>query len=756
MKADLYRVLSVLAVLAFLCAGVFCTLSDGGSDADSTTLNWTKGTSVSGTLCEGGGPYDGEYLYVGKSMTGSVPGVTFTYSENQIKSSVFGKYTYSGTPTAAGTYEISISASFGMDTTPLTYTIVVADNSYYTVKFSTDGTSCDSKTVAPGNSVTLPTTSKTGYNFLGWYTASSGGTKVTSPYTPTSSITLYAMWEKIPQYTVKFSTDGTSCDSKTVYEGVSVTLPTTSKTGYNFLGWYTASSGGTKVTSPYTPTSSITLYAHWEQKQYTVTFSTDGTSCDSKTVAAGNSVTLPSTSKDGHVFVGWFTSSSGGTKVTSPYTPTSSITLYAQWTEDTSSTVTITVDGQSVQMDNGKTVGDVTRPTKADYTFVGWYSESTLTLAEFDSTVLTDGMKLYSKFEKTSAIHTELTLTKGFYAEGTLLKASEDSTSSVSYGAVTVWSDDIPGITFTASGGDLMYAGTPTAAGTYIISVNGIYNKSAQMTYAYKIVVEEETYYTVELRDNGIYDTKQVKRGESVELPELSEEGYIFGGWADISGNIASSPYTPTSSITLYAKWTEIPKYTVTFDTNEGSAEDPQTHYVNTSITLPTPTKTASTFLGWFTASSGGTQVASPYTVTENITLYAHWSSWTVKINGPDEQYLFTLTFALNGETQSNITGSVSWYLDGESVHSGSDMRYQLSAEPSAGKHTVRVVAAITNSTFGAIEDELSFLVTENGPEPLPDEPENNGGNDGNETVIFVVAGLIVGMLVLVAAVRVF
>lgn len=111
----------------------------------------------------------------------------------------------------------------------------------------------------------------------------------------------------------------------------------------------------------------------------------------------------------------------------------------------------------------------------------------------------------------------------------------------------------------------------------------------------------------------------------------------------------------------------------------------------------------------------------------------------------------------MNGETQSNITGNVSWYLDGESVHNGSEMRFQLPAETSAGEHTMKVVAAITNSTFGAIEDELSFLVTENGPEPIPDEPENNGGNDGNETTVFAVAaGLIIALLVLVAAVRIF
>lgn len=43
-----------------------------------------------------------------------------------------------------------------------------------------------------------------------------------------------------------------------------VTLPTPTRKGYNFLGWYTALSGGTKVSSNYTPSGNVTLYAQWE------------------------------------------------------------------------------------------------------------------------------------------------------------------------------------------------------------------------------------------------------------------------------------------------------------------------------------------------------------------------------------------------------------------------------------------------------------------------------------------------------------
>ncbi|MDD6018066.1 MAG: InlB B-repeat-containing protein [Clostridiales bacterium] len=42
-----------------------------------------------------------------------------------------------------------------------------------------------------------------------------------------------------------------------------VTLPTPVRSGYRFLGWYTAASGGTKVDSSYVVNADVTLYAHW-------------------------------------------------------------------------------------------------------------------------------------------------------------------------------------------------------------------------------------------------------------------------------------------------------------------------------------------------------------------------------------------------------------------------------------------------------------------------------------------------------------
>ena len=53
----------------------------------------------------------------------------------------------------------------------------------------------------------------------------------------------------------------------------SVTLPTPTRFGYKFLGWYTATEGGTKTTgATYTPTSNVTLYAHWKLDSYYIDY----------------------------------------------------------------------------------------------------------------------------------------------------------------------------------------------------------------------------------------------------------------------------------------------------------------------------------------------------------------------------------------------------------------------------------------------------------------------------------------------------
>lgn len=129
------------------------------------------------------------------------------------------------------------------------------------------------KTVTYGESYgSLPTPTRKGYTFDGWYTAKTGGEKITSASKVTTFgiHTLYAHWTP-RQYTVTFDPTGGTVtpQSETVtYDSRYDSLPTPTRTGYNFNGWYTAKTGGTKVTTEtkVTATANHTLYAHWYLK----------------------------------------------------------------------------------------------------------------------------------------------------------------------------------------------------------------------------------------------------------------------------------------------------------------------------------------------------------------------------------------------------------------------------------------------------------------------------------------------------------
>ncbi len=188
----------------------------------------------------------------------------------------------------------------------------------------------------------LPTASRTGYIFTGWYTAKSGGSKVESSTTvsDTSNHTLYAQWSPIT-VSVSLDANGGSVNQSSVsvtYGSTYGNLPTPSRAGYGFMGWYTAKSGGSKVDSntKVTNAASHTLYAQWKVGVLTVSLDANGGSVSpsSVTVTYGGTYSdLPTPSRTGYSFNGWYTAKSGGSKVDSgtKVTATSNHTLYAIW-----------------------------------------------------------------------------------------------------------------------------------------------------------------------------------------------------------------------------------------------------------------------------------------------------------------------------------------------------------------------------------------------------------------------------------------
>ncbi len=115
----------------------------------------------------------------------------------------------------------------------------------------------------------------------------------------------------------------------------------------------------------------------------------------------------------------------------------------------------------------------------------------------------------------------------------------------------------------------------------------------------------------------------------NITLPTpAAREGYIFNGWYNDSSH-SGDPITTvaTSSIlnvaTIYGKWTQI-TYNVTFNSNGGSAVDPQiVGHGNTAIEPADPTKPGSLFVRW-TLNDEEFDFTTP--ITSDIELVAEWT----------------------------------------------------------------------------------------------------------------------------------
>ncbi len=116
----------------------------------------------------------------------------------------------------------------------------------------------------------LPTPTREGYNFEGWFTDEACTQPFVQGTEKTSNFHLYAKWTAKGSSTVTHSVTFVYNDGKTdnlvvtVNHGDVVTLPTPDvRTGYLFNGWYTSQQNGTQWVQTTPVNENITLYAHW-------------------------------------------------------------------------------------------------------------------------------------------------------------------------------------------------------------------------------------------------------------------------------------------------------------------------------------------------------------------------------------------------------------------------------------------------------------------------------------------------------------
>jgi len=166
------------------------------------------------------------------------------------------------------------------------------------------------------------------------------------------------------KYYVTYDGNGATGNTldNTAYEAndtATVKASTFVRDSYIFTGWNTKADGtGTAYAAGATVTMNgdVRLYAQWEEEQsapttYTVTFNTNGgdTLDPATTDTDGKLSSLPTPTKANHTFKGWYTATTGGTKIETSYVFSADTEIFAQWTENQASgTGTVKVAGTDV------------------------------------------------------------------------------------------------------------------------------------------------------------------------------------------------------------------------------------------------------------------------------------------------------------------------------------------------------------------------------------------------------------------------
>lgn len=187
---------------------------------------------------------------------------------------------------------------------------------------------------------TLNNPTKDGYTFKGW-----SGTDLTGDENKTVTISKGSTGDRsytanftANKYTVSYDTNGgveISSTKEVTYDSTYGDLPTPTKTGYTFVGWFTLATGGTEIKSDSKVTilENQTLYAHWLIQQLSITYELDGGVNDKTNPEKfnyGSTVTLADAFKVGRIFEGWYIDDEYKSKVTQ-VGGTDNVTVYAKF-----------------------------------------------------------------------------------------------------------------------------------------------------------------------------------------------------------------------------------------------------------------------------------------------------------------------------------------------------------------------------------------------------------------------------------------
>jgi uncharacterized repeat protein (TIGR02543 family) len=565
-------------------------------------------------------------------------------------------YTFNGWfKTSTGGTPITTSTPFGENTT--LYAQWTPNR--YRVTFNASG-----GTVTPAFDTTginwrlasLPTPTRSNYIFDSWYTAATSGTKVTTSTTFNRDTTIYAQW--IPIYTVTFNANGGTVtpDSGTTGAGrMLASLPTPTRTGCTFNGWFTTLTGSTRVTTSTVFSANTTIYARWTFNTYTVTFNANGgtvTPTSGTTGGGWTLVSLPTPTRSGYAFSGWFTATTGGTQVTTSTVFSTNTTIYAQWTLNKYA-VTFDANGGTVTPEADTTgVGwmltSLPVPIRSGYTFNGWFTATTGGTQVTTSRVYSANTTIYARWTLNTYTITFDPNGGTLPGDGTSPETFENGTNGwvlVNGAQTNKW---VIGSATSRAGSYSAYISNNGSANSYTVTSSSVVHLYKDVTFPTSSSNFTLTFY---FKGNGEsnYDNMTVRYSTTSSTPVA---GSIFSAGTFLGTYYNNSSWTQ-KTITLPAATFSGKTMRLVFSwINDGSGGTQPPAAIDdisipgiisttfgttgegwTLVSLPVPTRIGYTFNGWFTATTGGAQVTANTVFSANTTVYARWTATVTSVS---------------------------------------------------------------------------------------------------------------------------
>jgi len=458
------------------------------------------------------------------------------------------------TPTA--TSDITLFAIWSANTNAVTYN-------------AGTGSTVDSGVFTTGGTIqTAPTSTRGGYTFLGWSTSETGSL-IEFPYSPAAiaDITLFAIWSANTSTVNYNSTGGSSVDPDSFITGGTIqNEPSSTRTGYTFLGWSTSETGSV-IEFPYTPTAAtnIALFAIWIANTNAVTYNAGfGSSVTSGSFTIGGTIqTAPTSSRPGYTFLGWSTSETGSV-IEFPYTPTAAtdITLFAIWSVNTNAVTYNAGSGSTVSSGSFTTGGTIqTAPTstRAGYTLLGWSTSANGPVIEFPySPAATADITLYAIWSaNTNAV-------------------TYNSTGGTSVDSDLVTADGLIQAAPVSTRAGHTLVGWSTSENGSVIAFPFDPESNADVTlYAIWSINTYEISFNSQGGSAVANQTLTYGQPLSTAPTPPARTGYVFAGWSTTStGSTIGFPYTSSGYVgeTLYAQWIQKASVTASKPTISGKA----------------------------------------------------------------------------------------------------------------------------------------------------------------------------------------